>query len=106
MILVWEDSSRSAFPHIPCRVTTGIVSIPESSALTLRLVDDDEDAADDVAVSAREAVVIAGSAREVVPLLEKTAESKSLPIFFLCAAVIFDQLLSEIARWLNSMVNL
>ena len=82
MISVWEDSSRSAFSHIPCRVTNGIVSIPESSALTLRLVDDDEDAADDVAVSAREAVVIAGSAREVVPLLEKTAESKSLTIFF------------------------
>ena len=83
MISVWEDSSRSAFSHIPCRVTNGIVSIPESSALTLRLVDDDEDAADDVAVSAREAVVIAGSAREAVPLLEMTAESKSLTIFFL-----------------------
>ena len=79
MISVWEDNNGSTFSHIPCRVINGIVSIPESSALTLRPVDD----AAGVAVVAREAVVTAGNATEVVPLLEMTAESKSLTIFSL-----------------------
>ena len=59
-----------------------MVSIPESSALTLRLlgdVDDDDDATDDAVVGAWEVV----SVKEVVPLLEMTAESKSQTTFFL-----------------------
>ena len=42
----------------------GIVSIPESSALTLKLLDDDEDAADDTVVGVRE-LVTAVSARKL-----------------------------------------
>ena len=67
-----------------------MVSIPESSALTPRLLDDDEDAVDSDST--------AGVAREDVLLLETTAESQSLTIFFLWAGVIFNQWLSEVDR--------
>ena len=53
-------------------------------------MDDDEDVADGAIVGAR----------EVGPLLEMTAESKSLTIFLLWEGVVFHQLLSEVARWL------
>ena len=60
-----------------------MVSMPESSALTLRLpADDDVDA---VASDTAE-----GNTREE-KLLTMTAESQSLTIFFLWAGVIFDQ---------------
>ena len=101
----WFQSWKIAAVQLFHSYLVGIVGIPESSALTLRLLDDDEDTAHDAVVGTRE-VVPAVTAREVAPLLEMTAESKSLTIFFLWAGVIFDQLLSEVARWLNSRTNL
>ena len=60
-----------------------MVSILESSALTLRLLDnDDEDAVD----SDSSAVV----AREDIVLLETTAESQLFTIIFLWTGVIFN----------------
>lgn len=68
----------------------GIINVLESSALILRLLDDDKDVADGTVVGARE-VVTPVSAREVGPLIELTDESKSVRIFFLWEGVIFDQ---------------
>ena len=57
-----KHSNRSALSHIPCRVTYGMVSIPESSALTLRLLDDDDSnagvAREDVLLLSRVAVIL------------------------------------------------
>ena len=89
VISVLEDSNHSAFSHILCRVMNGMVSIPQSSALTLRLLDElaeDEDATDGAVFGTREVANV----NEAVPLLEMAAESKSLTIFFLWAGVIFD----------------
>ena len=96
VICVSQHSSCLAFPHIDRRVTYGIVSIPECSALTLRLLADDVDAVDcdDAAGITIEDVFFA-----------TTAESQS-PVIFLWAGVIFDQWFSEVDRWPNSIVNL
>ena len=71
-----------------------MVSIPESSALTLRLLDDDDDEGE-----ALDSDSNTGVAREDVLLLGMTAESQSFTSFFLWARVIFNQWLSGVARY-------
>ena len=82
-----------------------MVSIPQSSALMLRLLDElaeEEDATIGAVFGTREVANVS----EAVPLLEMVAESKSLTIFYLWAGVIFDQLVSEVDRWPNPRANL